>query len=194
MRFVTIDPTDKFLEGEENIPGELFIYSEKHKPLSRLQAWNKFEIQYGKYQAPSWQFDIKTAARRLYPFLDAAREYEGLTVFIDPKIKVTKRLTEDFLRQELGRNYIGIFKRDGMPSKPDLYMVDGSYKEHDAFLEAIASILETGQFQGMSYWTDGAFLDEAIKRFDFPVRNLSGVFTKEKDPIRMTALAEYVDF
>jgi hypothetical protein len=81
-----------------------------------------------------------------------------------------------------------------MPSKPDIYMVDGSFPEHQEFLEYMASIIETETFKGLSYWTDGALLDEAIKRFPaLSVKNLSDKFGKEKDPIYYTAFNEYVE-
>lgn len=175
----------------EMLPGKLYIYDEAQ--LGQLQPLNRFKSKYSKYVNPTWQYDVVKAATRLFAFIDAARDYKGLSVFIDPTLKIKARLTEDLFRKELGRNYIGLFKRDGLPSKPDIFMVDGEYPEHTEFMEFVASILEDDMFTGLSYWTDGAILDEAIKRYTFPVKNLSGVFGKEKDPIKMTAFAQYVD-
>lgn len=175
----------------EMLPGKLFLYDEDK--LGQIQPLSRFKAKHAKYIHPSWQYDVVKSATRLFAFIDAARDYKGLSVFIDPSLKIKERLTEDLFRRELGRNYIGLFKRDGLPSKPDIFMVDGEYPEHHEFMEFVASILEDEMYTGLSYWTEGAILDEAVKRYSFPVKNLSGVFGKEKDPIKMTAFAQYVD-
>jgi hypothetical protein len=191
MKIVTINPSQDFTSSIDNLPGELCLYTDKH--LEHIQPLAKFLGKYGNYTAPSWQYDISQAARRIYAFIEAARGHKGLTVFIDPRFHVKHRMVEDTFRKELGRNYLGLFKRDGMPSKTDLYMVDGAYPEHEEFLEYLASILETETFKNLTYWTDGSLLDEAARRLpQLPVKNLSGVFGKEKEPLRLTALGEFL--
>jgi len=192
MRIVTVNPGDRLISSMDNLPGEMLVY--KREELERIQPLAKFLSKHSVYESPSWQYDILAAAGRLYPFIEAASEHKGLTVYIDPKFKVVKRMTEDTFRQELGRNYLGIFKRDGMPAKPDVVMVDGSYPEHKEFLEYVASLMESDLFKNLSYWTEGALLDEAVKRHpNLPVKNLSGQFSKEKEPLRCTPLGEYLE-
>lgn len=192
MKIITINPTEAFLKSSECLAGKLVTYSDKQ--LEHLQPLAKFVSRYSEYQAPSWQYDIVANAKRIYAFIEEAREYKGLSVFIDPKFHVKQRTTEETFRKELGRNYVGLYKRDGMPSKPDVYMVDGEYPEHQEFLEYMASLLESDQFRNLTYWTDGALLDEATKRIpNLPVKNLSGTFGKEKDPIKHTPLGDYLE-
>jgi hypothetical protein len=193
MRVITVEPSDKFMAGLEFLPGELFFYG-KDTPLEKVQPLQKFLSRHNRYEQPSWQYDLRKAAKRLYPVLEAALGHRGLVVFIDPEFGFKKRITEDILRAELGRNYLGLYKRDGMPAKTDLYIMDGTNKDHDAYIDYVASILDSDAFQRLTHWTDGAILEDAAKQMDVKVKNLSGVFGKEKEPIRMTALAEYVDF
>jgi hypothetical protein len=190
MKFVTCEASPGFLASRDNLPGDVVVYG-VDVPYTHVQPLSKAQSKLGRYVPPSWQFDILSAARRLYCLIDAARDCDDLCVWVDGKFSIAP-FPASLIQSELGKNYIGLYQRAGMPSKTDLVILDCKNPIHQEFLETAATVIESESFKVLNYWTDGAILDGTCRQFEnLGIKNLSGVFGKEKNPIDFTALAPF---
>ena len=82
---------------------------------------------------------------------------------------------------------------DGMPAKNDLVIINADDEIHQSFTGYLHGVLDSMEFQKLSYWTDGAILEAAAKSMDVKVTDLSLGHGKEKNPIMSTPFADYVD-
>ncbi len=183
MKFVTINAQDL-----SELPGEVIDYG-KDRQLAHIPGYAATKAKLARYVSPSWQYDASAAVDRLFAMLDAAES--GTTVWVDPRLKVTSRPSEYEFRIP---GYIGLFKRDGMPAKTDLVIINADRPEHQEFRLYVFGVLERLEFQQLTNWTDGAILEAALKAMDLEVTDLSAGNSKEKDPIRKFPFGALFDF
>jgi hypothetical protein len=184
MKFVTLNAQHDL----SSLPGEVIDYG-KDRTLTHVPGYEATKAKLARYHAPSWQFDVVPAVDRLFAMLDAAES--GITVWVDPRLKVIERPTELDFRIP---GSVGLFKRDGMPAKTDLVIFNGDRAEHQEFKLYVLGILDRLEFQSLTNWTDGAILEGALKAMELEVTDLSMGNGKEKDPLKATVFGKFFDF
>jgi len=188
MRFVTLNAAHDLTA----LPGEVLNYGVSRK-LEHIPGYVKLRGKFDGYHAPSWQFDIARACDRLYALLDAAET--GVVVWIDPALRIVKTPPESAFTNALAGAYAALYRRNGMPAKTDVAIINADHIQHAAFKAYVLQVIDEQQFETLTYWTDGAILEACLKAFEgLRVADMSGEHGNDKEPIRRTALGEYFDF
>ena len=169
----------------------------ERREVNAIEDFAAWKLRHAGYVPPSWKFNVVGYSHKMFAFMEATKDYDGVAVWLDADCVTYREIPPGTIEATVKDAYIAHYGRTGRWTETGLFVVDCSHPAHADFWAFVREVYLNDHYRVMHHWTDCFVLDAAIKKFtgtgQIVANNLSGDKEKFGHPMAMTELGRYVD-
>lgn len=167
------------------------------KDCNAITDFANWKLRHAGYVAPSWKFEVVKFAHKMFAFMDATANFDGVGVWCDADCEAYRKIPDGLLESKVVTDYIAIYDRPGRWTETGFFIVNCAHPAHEEFWAFVRDVYLNDRYRPLHHWTDCFILDAAIKKFTeagrITVCSLSGDKHKQGHPMAHTELGKYLD-